>query len=99
MANARNSSVNAYLAWVQQQRAAGAALVAGSVSNASDSLTLTDDRFRRGAHIFMIDRVTLDARGVPNGIVLRNPYGGEQTLRDYTHIWFLLGGGGRWNLP
>ncbi|WP_163864936.1 C2 family cysteine protease [Myxococcus eversor] len=96
---ARNLGVDAFLAWVQQQRAQGAALVTGSVPNVSDTATLDANSWRRGAHILMIDRVVTDRTGKPVGIVLRNPYGFEVELRDYTQIYFLLGGAGRWDLP
>ncbi|WP_375757702.1 hypothetical protein [Corallococcus exercitus] len=97
--SARDAGVNAFLSWVQQERAQGAALVTGSVSNVSDTAALTATSWRRSAHILMIDRVETNGASRPVGIVLRNPYGFEAPLTDYTQIYFLLGGAGRWNLP
>lgn len=87
------NKVKSYLAWVQVMQNADVPLVTGAISNASNTLTLTSDNFRRGQHIFMIDHVTTDANGVATGIVLRNPYGSYVTFTDPAHIFFLLSAG------
>jgi len=87
------SKVKSYLWWVQLMLSAKVPLVTGATSNASNTLTLTSDNFRRGQHIFMIDHVTTDADGTATGIVLRNPYGSYVTFSDPSHIFFLLGAG------
>ncbi len=96
--DARNAGVEAYLAWVQQQRAQGAALIAGSVSGVTDNTPITETSWRRGQHIYMVDRVLTDSAGKRVGIVLRNPYGGEHAIRDFTRIYYCIGGAGRWEL-
>jgi hypothetical protein len=96
--DARNAGVDNFLAWVQQQRAQGEALIAGSVSGINDNTAITTDSWRRGQHIYMVDRVLTDANGKRVGIVLRNPYGYEHEIRDFTRIYYGIGGASRWEL-
>jgi hypothetical protein len=96
--DARNAGVEAFLAWVQEQRAQGVALIAGSVSGVSDNTAITDTSWRRGQHIYMVDRVLTDATGKRVGIVLRDPYGVDREIRDFTRIYYCIGGASRWEL-
>lgn len=84
------TSVANYLAWVQQQLNQKMPLVAGTMPDSTDTTVLDATYFRRGKHIYTIDHLTVDAFGLPNGIVLRNPYGSYVTFKDPAHIFFML---------
>ena len=58
------------------------------------SAGLEKSTYRRGAHIYMIDHVKMDAKGNFTGIVLRNPGGRYVTITDYARIFFCIGAAG-----
>jgi hypothetical protein len=90
--------------FVANQQAGGLGLTTGARSGVSDSTALAlDDEatpnvnegtFRRGQHIYMVDRVEFDAGGRPAAFVLRDPYGMERALTDPARIWFCVGRAG-----
>ncbi|MDG2305282.1 MAG: C2 family cysteine protease [Candidatus Binatia bacterium] len=83
------------LYWVKAKRTQGAGLLTGALGGISDATPIVaggkKKSWRRGQHIYMIDRVEVDGQGTPTGIVLRDPYGSERTLSDFTRIHFCIG--------
>ena len=56
-----------------------------------------ESTWRRGQHVFMVDKVLTDANGNPTGMVVRNPYGtqgpnkdGYLTITDFSRIYFCV---------
>ena len=103
LGNEVNQIASTMLDWIAAQRAAGVAVIAGGTSDLSDDTLIravddpntasNDSTYRRGEHVFMVDRVETGANG-KRTLVLRNPYGGgdpEQRLSDPFHIYFCLG--------
>ena len=96
-----------FLNWVKAERAAGNAIVVGGRSSLNNNIALqlddpatdaNESTWRRGQHIFMVDRVLTNGSGTPTGIVLRNPYGtqgpnhdGYITITDFSRIYFCIG--------
>jgi hypothetical protein len=95
----------ALLSWIQSELAAGNAVYTGSTSSYNNTVPLVavdnpttdgnESNWRRGKHIFTVDRVLTDSIGTPTGFVVRNPYGiqgpnhdGYLTITDLTRIYF-----------
>jgi hypothetical protein len=96
-----NAGVIELLNWIQGQLDSGKAVTTGARSRIKNSTpiqlddpTTTDDNestYRRGQHIYMVDSILHDEDGNPNGLVLRDPYGYNRTLTDFTRIYFCIG--------
>lgn len=102
-----HGAVTNFLNWIKAQRLAGNAITIGGRSSLSNNLALqlddpatdaNESTWRRGQHIFMVDRVLTDGNGNPTGLVVRNPYGtqgpngdGYITITDFSRIYFCIG--------
>jgi hypothetical protein len=92
------TSVTSLLAWVQSQLTNGQALTAGGPAGLTDHTPLrtpasgASSTYHRGQHIYMVDSVILDSNKNPIGICLRDPYGSYINLKDFTRIYFCIGG-------
>jgi hypothetical protein len=95
-----DSSVLFYLYVLQYELNNGAAIVAGARSGISNATPIqlddpnteaNESTYRRGQHIYMVDHVQVDGNGVPNGLVLRDPYGSYRTITDTTRLHFCIG--------
>jgi hypothetical protein len=100
------TAVRSFLNWVKAERLAGNAIVVGARSSLSNTINLqlddpttdaNESTWRRGQHVFMVDRVLTDASGTPTGLVVRNPYGtqgpnhdGYITITDFSRIYFCI---------
>ena len=96
--------------WLNQVKAARAAdkpVMIGAVAGISNSTALVandpaipDDidpyTYRRGSHVYMVDKVLTNASGTPIGIKLYDPWGLERTVTDMTRIYFCMTDG--WTL-
>ena len=101
-----NNRAIGLLNWIKSELAAGNAVYTGSKSSYNNSMPLVavdnpsttdvnEKTWRRGKHIFTVDRVLTDSNGTPTGFVVRNPYGkqgpnhdGYLTITDLTRIYF-----------
>jgi len=88
-----------FLGQINTQRQLGKGMVLGAPPGFSNktplvpsSAGLEKSTYRRGAHVYMIDHVKIDAKGNFTGIVLRNPGGRYVTITDYARIFFCIGG-------
>jgi hypothetical protein len=107
--NQMKAAVTDFLSWIKAQRAAGNAVTVGGKGALSNTLTMRLDdattpkedesTWRRGEHIFMVDRVLTNSAGTPTGLVVRNPWGnvgpnddGYLTLTDFARIYYCIGG-------
>jgi hypothetical protein len=83
--------------------AAGKAVTTGASPGISNYTSIkystgSDSTYRRGKHIYMVDRVLKDNNGDPIGLVLRDPYGPERTITDFTRLYFCIGRAAAWNV-
>jgi hypothetical protein len=97
--NAITAGVSAMFDFIDAQRSAGLPVDLGSVAGFTDSSAITATSWRRGQHIYMVERVTFDAGGNPASLVLRDPYGLERTLTDPVRIYYSIGGAGTFVMP
>jgi hypothetical protein len=95
-----NTGAANLLKWIQVQKLAGIPMVVGSRSNITDSTPIqldipntaeNESTYRRGQHIYQVDKVLVDALGNPTGLVLRDPYGSYRTITDFVRIYFCIG--------
>jgi hypothetical protein len=95
-----NGSVVFLLHAIRADLEASRPLITGARSGISNSTAIqlddpetdgNESTYRRGQHIYMIDRVLSDANGTPNGLVLRDPYGSERTITDFVRLHFCIG--------
>lgn len=93
-----NSDAIAYLNEVKSLLAAHVPLTTGGFGDLSDTAAINVENYRRGAHIHMIHRVLTDSSGNPTGLVVRNPWGYDVELRDFTRIMFFLGGAAKFSI-
>jgi hypothetical protein len=93
------------LDWIRLELQSGNAVVVGAVSNFKNTTPLqvddpstaaNENTFRRGQHVFVVDKVLTDSSG-PIGLRLRNPYGtqgpnhdGYIEVTDLTRIYFCI---------
>ncbi len=106
IANHVNASVPVLLNWIIDRQAEGRPVYTGIVSGADNATVLiaptdtVDGTWRRGQHIVMVDRVTFDANGIPNGLVLRDQIGGvDRVFTDVARIYFLIGRARMYDMP
>jgi Calpain family cysteine protease/RTX calcium-binding nonapeptide repeat (4 copies) len=107
--NQMTTAVRDFLNWINAERTAGNAVTVGGKASLSNTITLrlddpstnqvNESTWRRGEHIFMVDRVLTNANGTPTGLVVRNPWGnvgpnndGYITITDFSRIYFCIGG-------
>jgi Calpain family cysteine protease/RTX calcium-binding nonapeptide repeat (4 copies) len=107
--NQIKAAVTDFLSWILAQREAGNAVTIGGKASLSNTLLMrlddattpdeNESTWRRGEHIFMVDRVLTNSAGTPTGLVVRNPWGnvgpnqdGYLTLTDFARIYFCIGG-------
>jgi Calpain family cysteine protease/RTX calcium-binding nonapeptide repeat (4 copies) len=83
---------------VRAERQLGKPFTAGSVSGVTNNTTMDENSWRRGQHIYRVDRVGVDASGNPSSITLQDPYGGERTISDVARLYYLVGSAGRLQL-
>ena len=88
------------LNWIQDQLEAGNPVYTGNISGASNTMTMTEDRYRRGQHIIMVDHVDFDANGNPISLTLRDQIGNTyRTMTDFTRIYFFIGRAWLYEMP
>lgn len=101
-----NTAVKDWLKWVKSELGKGHAVVLGARSGFRNDIALqlddpntdaNESTWRRGQHVFMVDKVLTDANGNPTGMVVRNPYGtqgpnndGYLTITDFSRIYFCV---------
>jgi len=86
-----------FLGQINTQRKLGKGIILGAPPGFSNktplvpsSAGLEKSTYRRGQHVYMVDHVTIDAKGNFTGIVLRNPGGRYVTITDYSRIFFCI---------
>ena len=97
--NTVRESVKLLLRFIHIELTDGAPLITGAMSGISNSTAIlvnnpatnTESTYRRGAHIYMVDRVEFDANGNPTGLRLRDPYGVYVTVTDPVRLHFCIG--------
>ena len=97
--NTVRGSVTMLLLFIHDELANGAPLITGAMPGISDSAAIlmtnpainTTSTYRRGAHIYMIDRVEFDGKGNPTGLRLRDPDGSYETVTDPARLHFCIG--------
>lgn len=85
------------LEYIDQQQQLGVPMITGAKPGISNSTPIrtgeggTDSTYRRGQHVYQVDRVLFDAAHRPTGLVLRDPYGQYRTITDFVRIYFCIG--------
>jgi hypothetical protein len=89
--------VQKFLGQIYAQRQLGKAMVLGGPPGfynktplVPPSAGLEKSTYRREQHVYLIDKVKMDAEGNFTGIVVRNPCGGYFTITDYARIFFCI---------
>lgn len=85
-----NQGTHDLLVYIQNQLAAGKAMTTGAYPGIGNTTPITSFYYRRGKHIYTIDRV-LSFNGMPYGLVLRDPYGSYVNITDNTVLYFCIG--------
>lgn len=86
-----DQGVTALLAYIDGQQQLGNPMITGAVSGIKDTTSIGPTTYRRGQHVYQVERVLFDAGHHPTGLVLRDPYGYEREITDFARLYYCIG--------